>query len=90
MHRDLVSQRSSGIDFPGEGLTPGCVGLELNSVETLAQLELGICRQILQNPEQMRLRPAALRLEERLPLSPAEDRALGLRPLIWLCGLIPI
>lgn len=69
---------------------PGSVGLDLNSFETLAQLEVGICRQILQNPEWMRLRPAALQLEERLPLSPAEDRALGLRPLIWLGGLIPI
>ena len=69
---------------------PGRVGLELKSFENLAQLDVGICRQILQNPERMQLCTAALQLEELLPLSPAEDTALGLRPLIWLRGLIPI
>lgn len=90
LDHDLVSQWGSGIDFPRDGLMPGRVGLELKYFENLAQLEVGICRQILQNLEWMRLRTAALGLEELLPLPPAEDTALGLGPLIWLCGLIPI
>lgn len=53
LDRDLVSPWSSGVDFPRNGLTPGCVGLELTSYENLAQLEVGICRQILQNPKRM-------------------------------------
>lgn len=59
-----MSQWGSGIDFPRHGLTPGHVVLELKAFENVAQLEVGICGQILQHPEQMQRRSAALWLEE--------------------------
>lgn len=61
-----MSQWDSGIDFPRDGHMPGHVGLELKSFENLAQLEMGICRQILKNPERMRLHVAALQLDKLL------------------------
>lgn len=44
--------------------TDSCQELEFKSFESLAQLEVGICRQILQNPKQMQLHTDAVWLEE--------------------------
>lgn len=61
-----MSQWGSRIDFPRDGLMPGHVGLALKSFDYLAQLDMGICRQILKNPEQMLLHVATLQLDKLL------------------------
>ncbi|KAJ7398096.1 hypothetical protein BTVI_128264 [Pitangus sulphuratus] len=51
----VISCLSGAVELtsPRRRLTPGHVVLELKSLENLAQLKLGICGQILQNPEQV-------------------------------------
>lgn len=60
--RDPCLSRAVEWHFPRDGLMPGCVGMELKSLENLAQLEAGISRPIPQTPERMQQHIAALRL----------------------------